>query len=40
VSLSPIRARIQLGWQPWTSLDDGLKVFRNLFLRMPSELRD
>ena len=40
VSLSPIRARIQLGWQPWTSLEDGLKVFRNLFLRMPSELRD
>ena len=40
VSLSPIRARIQLGWQPWTSLEDGLKVFRNLFLRMPSEMRD
>ena len=40
VSLSPTRARIQLGWQPWTSLEDGLKVFRNLFLRMPSELRD
>lgn len=40
VSLSPIRARIQLGWQPWTPLEDGLKVFRNLFLRMTSELRD
>ena len=40
VSLSPIRARIQLGWQPWTSLEDGLRVFRHLFLRMPSEMRD
>lgn len=40
VSLSSTRARIQLGWQPWTSLEDGLKVFRNLFLRMPSEIRD
>jgi UDP-glucose 4-epimerase len=40
VALSPVRARIQLGWQPWTTLEDGLKVFRNLFLRMPSELRD
>jgi UDP-glucose 4-epimerase len=40
IALSPVRARIQLGWQPWTTLEDGLKVFRNLFLRMPSELRD
>lgn len=40
VALSPVRARIQLGWEPWTSLESGLKVYRNLFLRMPSELRD
>lgn len=40
LAVSPVRAKIQLGWTPWTSLDDGLAVFRELFLRMPSELRD
>jgi UDP-glucose 4-epimerase len=40
LAVSPIRAKIQLGWTPWTSLDSGLSVFRDLFLRMPSELRD
>jgi UDP-glucose 4-epimerase len=40
LAVSPVRAKIQLGWTPWTSLDDGLTVFRDLFLRMPSELRD
>jgi UDP-glucose 4-epimerase len=40
LAVSPVRAKIQLGWTPWTSLDDGLAVFRDLFLRMPSELRD
>ena len=27
-ALSPIRARIHLGWSPWTSLDDGLAELR------------
>jgi len=40
LAVSPVRAKIQLGWTPWTNLDDGLTVFRDLFLRMPSELRD
>lgn len=40
LAVSPVRAKIQLGWTPWTSLDAGLAVFRELFLRMPSELRD
>ncbi len=40
LAVSPVRAKIQLGWTPWTTLDDGLGVFRDLFLRMPSELRD
>jgi len=40
LAVSPVRAKIQLGWSPWTTLDEGLAVFRDLFLRMPSELRD
>jgi UDP-glucose 4-epimerase len=24
-ALSPVRARIHLGWSPWTSVDDGLR---------------
>ena len=28
-SLSPVRARIHLGWAPWTSLADGLTATRN-----------
>jgi UDP-glucose 4-epimerase len=40
VAVSPVRAKIQLGWTPWTTLDEGLRVFRDLFLRMPSELRN
>ena len=40
LAVSPVRAKIQLGWTPWTSLDEGLRAFRELFLRMPSELRD
>ena len=27
-ALSPVRARIHLGWAPWTSLPDGLAVVR------------
>jgi UDP-glucose 4-epimerase len=27
-ALSPVRARIHLGWSPWTSLDDGLRQLR------------
>lgn len=28
-SLSPVRARIHLGWAPWTSLPDGIAATRN-----------
>ena len=28
LSLSPVRARIQLGWSPFTSLKDGLATLR------------
>ena len=28
-AVSPVRARIHLGWSPWTSLDDGLARLRN-----------
>jgi len=28
MSLSPVRARIQLGWSPFTSLDAGLATLR------------
>jgi UDP-glucose 4-epimerase len=28
-AVSPVRARIHLGWSPWTSLDDGLARIRN-----------
>jgi UDP-glucose 4-epimerase len=27
-ALSPVRARIHLGWEPWTALDDGLAALR------------
>ena len=26
MALDPGRAKIQLGWEPWTSLEEGLKV--------------
>jgi UDP-glucose 4-epimerase len=29
-ALSPVRARIHLGWSPWTSLDDGIALTRRL----------
>lgn len=29
LSLSPVRARIQLGWSPFTSLDEGLSTLRS-----------
>jgi len=30
-AVSNVRAKIQLGWSPWTSLHDGLDVFRQHF---------
>ena len=30
-ALSPVRARIHLGWAPWTSLHDGLEATRRAF---------
>jgi UDP-glucose 4-epimerase len=27
-ALSPVRARIHLGWEPWTALDDGIAALR------------
>jgi UDP-glucose 4-epimerase len=27
-ALSPVRARIHLGWEPWTGLDDGIAALR------------
>jgi UDP-glucose 4-epimerase len=33
IAVSPTRAKIQLGWSPWTQLSDGLRAYRELFLR-------
>src|SRR5690606_36418442 len=29
-AVSPVRARIHLGWSPWTTLDDGLRALTEL----------
>ena len=33
IAVSPTRAKIQLGWSHWTSLTDGLSVYKEIFAR-------
>jgi hypothetical protein len=33
IAVSPTRAKIQLGWSHWTSLSDGLGVYKEIFAR-------
>ncbi len=33
IAVSPTRAKIQLGWSHWTSLADGLSVYKEIFAR-------